>query len=138
MIDSIAQGIAKALYAEFGNQYKVHTEEQRQGFTGPCFFVFCINPTHELFFNRRYYRTNLFGIQFFPKDGLHPRKECNDVTERLYKCLEWIRVPENLAMGSNMHTEFTDGVLTFFVNYNMFMVKPKEQAYMETMELKQY
>lgn len=137
MINSIINGISNALNKEFGDDYEIHAEELRQGLKEPCFFVSCINPTNELFLNRRYYRKNQFAIQFFPSNELKGKQECNDVAERLYICLEWITADNNLTMGTQMHAEIVDGILNFFVNYDMFVYKVIENTAMEDLYLTQ-
>lgn len=137
MINSIIQGISIALNNEFGDNYEIHTEELRQGLKEPCFFVSCINPTNELFLNRRYYRKNQFAVQYFPFNVLQNKRECNDIAERLYLCLEWITADNNLTMGTQMHAEIVDGILNFFVNYDMFVYKVVENVPMEELHLTQ-
>ena len=137
MINSIIQGISIALNNEFGDDYEIHAEELEQGLQEPCFFVSCINPTNELFLNRRYYRKNQFVIQYFPLNELQKKQECNDIAERLYLCLEWITADNNLTMGSQMHFEIVNGVLNFFVNYDMFVYKVAEPVPMEDLHLTQ-
>lgn len=137
MINSIIQGISLAIKEKFGNEYKVHMEERPQGLKEPCFFVSCLNPTHELFLGRRYFRQNQFVIQYFPKDELHSKRECNETGDRLWSCLEWITVTGDLVMGTRMRYEIVDGVLNFFVNYNMFVGKKADFVPMETLNLSQ-
>lgn len=137
MIESIIEAIAVALNVEFGDGLKIYTEEKRQGLEEPCFFISCINPAHNLFMGRRYFRENMFVVQYFPKDELNPRRECNEVADRLYLCLEWLTVTGDLVMGSKMHYEVADGVLQFFVNYNLFVIKTKTDTMMEDLTLTQ-
>ena len=66
MINSIIEAISIALNAEFGDDYTTYTEEQEQGLKEPCFFISTLEPTHNLFRDRRYFRRQQFCIQFFP------------------------------------------------------------------------
>ena len=75
MINSIIEAISVALNEEFGDGYKIHMEEIRQGLKEPCFFIQCLNPTHELFLGKRYLQTNQFCIQYFPATR-EKQKEC--------------------------------------------------------------
>lgn len=84
MINTIIESISVALNAEFGDKYKIHREEKRQGLKEPCFFVQCLNPMEELFLWKRYFRQNQFCIQYFPEDKLHGKQECYAVGERLF------------------------------------------------------
>lgn len=136
MINSILEAISIALNAEFGDDYKIYTEDVKQGLTEPCFFIYCVNPTHTLYLGlkdspQRYYRENQFCIQYFPADAQGKKEECNTVAERLEFCLEWITVADDLVMGSKMQYEVVDGILFFFVNYNLFVRKETDSTAME-------
>jgi hypothetical protein len=141
MLNQIIEAISTAIFAEFGEGYKCYMESIEQGLEEPCFFVQCLNPSHELFLNRRYFRQNHFVIQYFPKDHDYHR-ECHDVAERLYGCLEYITLYDADAeadeskpiRGGEMHFEIANGVLNFMVDYNCFMNKAESNDAMETME----
>lgn len=134
MINKIIDGISISLNAEFGDDYKIYTESIEQGLKEPCFSIVCVNPTNELFRGKKYFRKNLFCIQYFPK-GEDKRSECMDVLERMFDCLEVIKFGEDLQRGTSMHGEVVDQVLNFFVNYDMFVYKVESTDAMETMDL---
>ena len=134
MINKIIDGISISLNAEFGDDYKIYTESIEQGLKEPCFSIVCVNPTNELFRGKKYFRKNLFCIQYFPK-GEDKRSECMDVLERMFDCLEVIKVGEDLQRETSMHGEVVDQVLNFFVNYDMFVYKVESTDAMETMDL---
>ena len=125
MINKIIDGISVAINAEFGDDYEIYTESVEQGLNEPCFSILCLNPTNEQFLGRRYFRKNQFCIHYFPQSE-EKNKEINEVRERLFECLELITVDGDLCRGTNMSSETSDGVLSFFVNYNMFMYKMQE------------
>jgi hypothetical protein len=127
MINKIIDAISISINSEFGDGYEIYTESIEQGLEEPCFSVFCLNPTNELFRNNRYFRNNQFCIQYFPSTD-EPKAECNAVLERLYDCLEKITVTGDLTRGSRMNGEVVDGVLNFFVNYNMYVYKVEVPA----------
>ena len=126
MINSIIESISITLSSEFGDKYKIHREEKRQGLKEPCFFIQCLNPTEELFFWKRYFRKNQFCIQYFPENKLHGKEECYAVGERLFSCLEYLDVGGDLVMGTKRKYEVVDGILHFFVNYDLFVYKVAE------------
>ena len=134
MINKIIDGICIAIHSEFSDDYEIYTETVEQGLTAPCFSVACVNPASEQFLNKRYFKTNQFGIHYFPSTA-DKKAECNSVLERLMDALELISVDGNTVRGTVMHSEFVDDVLHFFVNYDMFVYKgqTKEPA-METVE----
>ncbi|MFC4355309.1 DUF6838 family protein [Chryseomicrobium palamuruense] len=125
MINHIVDAVSIAIDSEFNetaDTYTIYTESLEQGLKEPCFFIFCINPTNDLFLNKRYFRSNQFCIQYFP--STHERKaEINAVIERLYNCLDVVTVNGDLTRGMKMTSEMVDGVLNFFVNYDMFIYK---------------
>ena len=60
-----------------------------------------------------------------------------DVLDRLYDCLEIIKVDGEETLGTNMTGEMDSGVLSFLVNYDMFMVKVEDQSNMESLNISQ-
>lgn len=50
-------------------------------------------------------------------------EECHAVASRLFLCLEQLAVKNDLVRGTQMSYEIIDGVLHFFVNYDMFVYK---------------
>lgn len=137
MINKITDGICEAIYKEFGDNYEIYTEEVEQGLKEPCFSIICINPTHELFRQNRYFKQHQFCIHYFPSTE-EKRTECFDVLDRLYNCLEYIEIKEETdtskTRGSDMHGEYNDGILNFFINYNMFMNQNEEEIKMDNYE----
>lgn len=132
MINKIIGGISVKINAEFGDSYEIYTESVEQGLNEPCFSVLCLNPTIEQFLGERYFRTNQFCVHYFPKTN-EKQYESFIVVERLQNALEYITVDGDTVRGTQMHSEIVDGVLSFFVNYDMFVYKAKEDnSYMET------
>ncbi len=132
MINSIIESISISLDTEFGDRYKIYREVKRQGLREPCFFIQCLNPTEKLFFWKRYFRQNQFCIQYFPEGMAHTNEECCFVAERLFMCLEYLNVAGGPVMGTKMKYEIVDGILHFFVNYDLFVYKVAESVpYME-------
>lgn len=127
MISSIIKGISVAINAEFGDRYTIYTESIEQGLKEPCFFISCLNPTNKVFFGERYFRTNQMCIQYIPTNTSVEKEECNAVVERLFNCLEYITVGEDPVRGSKMNSEIVDGILNFFVNYDLFIMKLKNE-----------
>lgn len=120
MIQDILDGVVAALLEAFPG-VKVYTEQVKQGLKEPCFILRLLNPTSEQFFGNRYYRTNLFSVQYIPESTTDAKAECYDVNDRLFQALEYITVGGDLQRGTSMRGEYFDGVLTFFVNFNTFI-----------------
>ena len=142
MLNQIIEAISTAIHTEFGDGYKCYMESVEQGLDEPCFLIQCLNPAHEQFLNRRYFRQNHFVIQYFPQSKTEYQREINDVAERLYECLEYITLYDEIAeanenkpiRGSEMHFDTVDGVLTFMVDFNCFVIRAESNEAMETME----
>ena len=140
MINSIIEAISIALDAEFNpdnsEKYEIHTEEIKQDLKEPCFFIASLNPSSTLFRGSRYFKGNNFVIQYFPETD-KKQHECQEVAERMDDCLEFITCigDSKPIMASNMKHEVVDGVLNYFVNYDLYAVKTKVNETMETMEV---
>ena len=125
MINQIVEAVSFVLNSEFGDGYKIYTEEAEQEMENPCFFVISSAPKKRIFRGRKYFRTNTFCIQYIPA-AEDIQTECNRVIERLFSCLEYIRMDAALIRGKKMEPEVKDGVLYFFVNYDFFVYEKKE------------
>ena len=123
MINEIVKGISRALYETFGDEYTIYKEYVPQNFKEPSFLILHIRGTNDVKSPVRYLMRNQFDIHYFPKDELNSRTEMRSVIESLFLSLEYINVLDNLCRGTKMSYEIIDGVLHFFVNYDMFMVK---------------
>ena len=122
MINKIIDGISVAINSEFGDSYEIYTESVKQDLEESCFSILCLNPKIDQFLGKRYFRGNQFCIHYFPSSD-EPRSECQAVMERLINCLEIITVDGDPVRGNGMNGEIVDGVLSFFVNYDMFVYK---------------
>ena len=134
MINTLIEGISKALHTEFGNGYKIYMEEIKQGLTEPCFFIQCLNPDIKPYLSGRYLRHTQMLIQYFPSSDTNLERECHSVAERMLWCLEWITI-KNYAKpfhGLNMNYEIVDGILNFKVNYNFFIRSITDKDEMST------
>ena len=134
MINRIIDGISVAINSEFGDPYEIYTESIEQGLDEPCFSVLCLNPTINQVLGNRYFRTNQFCIHYFPSSS-EPISECHSVIDRLMGALEIINIDGDQCRGTEMHSEVTDDVLSFFVNYDMYVYKETNVApTMETVD----
>lgn len=135
MIKEIIKGISMALAAEFAEENcTIYAEEVRQELKKPAFFVFALNPSGGLFRGKRYLYRNPFVIQYFPAG--EAQEECMDVAERMMRCLEFLTLPgEDMPiLGMKMRYEVPDGILNFFVNYDLFMIEKEQEDMMEELE----
>lgn len=126
MINRLIRAISIALHAEFGDSCQIYMEEVKQGLQEPCFFISCLNPAKRRFRGKRYIRTNLFCIQYFPPDGAGRNEACHMAAERLFWCLESLKTEKRLVRGTGMHYEVMDGILHFFVRYDVYVDREEE------------
>jgi hypothetical protein len=110
-----------------------YTEEIKQGFKEPCFFVETVNVTHKRIGHRRYSRTQAFCIHYFPDLESNKVDDCLNMAESLYFDLEYITVNGNKATGSMMRHDISERTLHFFVNYNYHLIVRKEEDLMESL-----
>ena len=136
MVNKVIDAISIAIDEEFNAEstgYEIYTQPVSQGLTEPCFSIVVVNSKIGLFRGNRYFKEHMFCIHYFPATE-DVQSECFGVQERLQDALELIPMDEDvLIRGTNMHGEMSDGVLSFFVNYNFFVYKQKEtETAMET------
>ena len=127
MIENIINGIAIKLNQVFGSGYKIYTENIKQGLKEPCFSIVVLEPEQSAKLPNRYFRSYPIDVHYFPKSTDKPKAEMYSVAEKLLVELEYITVKDNdvdnLCRGSKMRYEIVDGVLHFFVNYDLFVKK---------------
>lgn len=128
MVNDLIQSISSSLNAEFGDSYGIYREEHTQDQRAPCFVIRCLSSAERHFFWKRYFRENRFCVAYFPETEGKGREECDFVAERLFSCLEYMETGEDPVRGSNMNYEVKDGILNFFVNYDMFVYKMLESV----------
>lgn len=133
MIEKIITGILAALEEEFGDTYSFYTEEIEQGLEKPCFFIFCLNLSMNLFRGGRYQNKNQFSIRYL-SGSPEPMKDCGKVAERLFHCLELITVDGDLLRGSGAKAVIDGGSLTYTVNFDYFSYIPNTETKMELLE----
>lgn len=131
MINKIVDGISKALNQEFGDEYEIYQNNVLQGLNEPCFFIAVLEVSKQQFLQNRFLQFNPFDIHYFPKDESN-NQELQSTAERLLDCLEWI-LPEEPIHGTDIYWQVEDGVLHFFVNYNMTRNRQIDKELMEEM-----
>lgn len=133
MVNNLIDGISIKLNQVFGDGKRIYSESVKQGLKEPCFFIVSLNPSQTQAMGLKYFRQHPFDIHYFPsKTG--GNQEIQDVASDLFEALEYITLLNgDLVRGTNMHYEVIDGVLHFFVSYNMYVKKVVETDPMETL-----
>lgn len=130
MLNKIIDAISIKLNQVFGDTVEIYTDQVKQGFEEPCFFIALLNSSQEQIIGARYHRESLFDIHYFPAGD---NREINDVADMLLEEMEYLDVAGDLVRGTGMHHEVVDGVLHFFVSYNL-IVRKDAAAVFEPME----
>ena len=117
MINKIVDGISKALNQEFGDEYEIYQNNVMQGLDEPCFFIAVLEPSKDQLLQNRFLQRNPFDVHCFPKRW-DDNREMQEAAERMLDCLEWI-IPEEPIHGTEIRWQIEDGVLHFFVSYNV-------------------
>lgn len=117
MINKIVDGISNALNQEFGDEHEIYQNNVMQGLDEPCFFIAALEPSKDQLLQNRFLQRNPFDVHYFPKRW-DDNREMQEVAERMLDCLEWI-IPEEPIRGTEIRWQIEDGVLHFFVSYNV-------------------
>ena len=134
MVNKLIAGIAEAIRKGFPTAtHKIYTEKTEQGIQKPCFFILCVSQWHDAKLRDRFRLDASFDIHYFPKLG---NAENWDTAETLRSFLEWITIDGNLIRGSSINYKIEDGILHFFIDYNLNMTqKAGTYEYMEEVKV---
>ncbi|APC82878.1 phage tail terminator family protein [Clostridium botulinum] len=125
-INDLRIGINQTLDKEFPN-INIYGEEIKQGFEEPCFFIKVLSSGQNKELNIRYKKNISFNIHYFSdKEDLN--NDCNDMTDKLYEVLEYIKTNNSLYRANEMTHEVIDGVLHFMLQFNYHVLKEIEEA----------
>lgn len=125
-INDLKIGINQILDKEFPN-ITIHGEEIKQGFEEPCFFIKILSSAQDKELNIRYKKNISFDIHYF-SDKEDINLDCNNMADKLYEVLEYVKVNENLYRSSDMTHEVIDGVLHFMLQFNYHVFKEIEKT----------
>lgn len=134
MVNDFIDGITKALYEEFGDEYKYYVEDVEQNLKKPCFTVGAQNPTIRSTSPLRYNLSIPIIIHYFSneKTTSNLKKDCYDIGMRLSMALEYITVSDCLFRGENIEFEIVENVLQFFITYKTILTKEQTNIFMES------
>lgn len=119
MENDIVKGIAKALRDAFGPGYRIYQNDIEQGFKTPCFFILSMKATPSPLGKDRFLLRSPFDVHFFPEDE-KDNAAMQDIAWQMWQALEFITLPGGDKLhGTSMNWEVQDGVLHFFVSFNM-------------------
>lgn len=133
MVGSIKIGIGEKLTQAFGSGLEIRTDGgSRQEQDKPFFSIRLQNPSRKPRIGNRYLSENPFQIEYAPAgSSLQPEADLDETAQGLLDALEYIQADGALLRGTKMRCEKGDGVLRFFVNYNLHLIKTPEEVAME-------
>jgi hypothetical protein len=135
MLNEIIEGVAMKLYGAFGDGYEIHRNDVKQGLVEPCFLIAPLSPSLQPLIGRRYLERNPLDVHYFPAWG-DSTTDTFRVAATLQDCLEFITLPDgDILHGTGMSYEVEDGVLHFFVSFNLILKKPTDNPPMETLDV---
>lgn len=135
MINEIIKGVSMKLNAAFGAGYKIYQNDVKQDFKEPCFFIAVLKPDISPLQKNRFMNRNPLDVHYFPTSERNNAK-LFDMAGDLMECLEFITLPNgDVLHGTSMSYEVQDGVLHFFVNYNLTLRRPSEETPMEELDV---
>lgn len=136
MVEKIIKAISKTLNQVFGDDFEIYfSKDVQQGLKEPCFFIALVGSSRIRRIGVRYQMFNSFVVQFFPKIQ-RGNIEMIGVAEQLLDALEYVQLSDgDLVQGTAMNYSIQDGVLHFFVDFNMFLKKEVALDEMETLKV---
>lgn len=124
MYNDIMDAVTRRLDVLFGEETAIYTDGVEQGLQKPCFFVGFLEPSERQIIGQRYYRDTGVYIQYIPEETGQKRRTLNLVSDILMDGMEYITLEDgSLLRGTARKVKVSEGVLSFFVNYNMFVWK---------------
>jgi len=102
----------------------------------PCFRLKLLEQSSAHVLGDRYMQEHRFDIWYILNDAdevTDSRKEIHEMAEVLFMALEYITLEDGTQVrGEEMSYRVTDGILHFFVAYNVFVLK--ERPHVEKMQ----
>ena len=121
--NDVVDGVSIKINELFGDEYKIHTNNVKQGLEMPCFFIKRLPSSKKKLIGNRYENTDNLVVHAMIEDSEDKEEKLNDIADKLYE-LEYITLLNNdMLKGYDMKTEISDGVLLFFVTYKYFTYK---------------
>lgn len=118
--NDIIDGISIKINKLFGDGYKIHTNNVKQGLEMPCFFIKSLPSSKKKLIGNRYENTDNLVVHAMIEDSEDIIEKLNDIADKLYE-LEYITLlNSDMLKGHDMKTEISDNVLLFFVTYKYF------------------
>lgn len=124
-LNDILDGLSIKLNSIFGDNYSIYTNDAKQGFEMPCFFIKQMPEIRTKQVGTRYRNTVSFVIHVFLEAPTI--EDLNTIGHELYQ-LELLELSnKGIIRGTGMKTEIVDNVLEFFIDYDFFVFKETDE-----------
>ena len=135
MTTEVVNGVIAAIKTAFPS-IDVFDNPVEQGIVEPSFTVRCIRPTQDQFLGRRYKKSHLIEIVYFPLRG-ETFTNLNAVAESLFDALEVIQAGNDPVRGWNMDAHYSEDndALIMTVNYNYFVIRANNADLMDSLHI---
>ncbi|MGG1554998.1 phage tail terminator family protein [Paenibacillus ferrarius] len=132
MVKLIEQSILNGITVKLDNlfpDHPIYSEQVKQGFSQPAFFVMQLNSGETPGLNRRSLRSLLYDIHYFPdEESLTVKSDCRIVAEKLYDQLQYIDTAGGKVRAFSRRYEVVNDVLHFYLSFNVPLVTQKPEV----------
>lgn len=128
----LMSAVTDRLETLFGGEYPVWTgtgvqtaagsPQTEAGQTGFCVQLLEASETPGL--GQRYFRATSLCIRFLPGSAGQEASKQAEMLETLMNGMEYVETAGGSLRGTGRNAAIKDGILNFYVNYNMFVAKP--------------
>ncbi|MCI9000899.1 MAG: hypothetical protein HFJ26_08500 [Clostridia bacterium] len=125
--NDVIDGISIKIDEMFGDEYKIYTNNVKQGLEMPCFFIKSLPSNKQKLIGNRYENEINLVIHTMIEDSENKEEQLNDIADKLYELEYVMLLTGDLLRGYDMKTEISDGVLLFFITYKYFTYKQTQQ-----------
>jgi hypothetical protein len=133
VLNKTTDSISVKLNQIFGDGYDIYSEEIKQDFKEPCFFIMSVDFSIDKRLNKHYTLHQSFDIHYFPFETADKNKEMQNVGLKLMEELEYITIDGKVVKGTGIRFNIVDDILHFFINYDMDVYIPKNDVNMQTL-----
>lgn len=139
----LIQAVADRIRYFYGDGIPIFTEEQKEGFEAPSFFIREVSRRVTPLWDNRREISSVIDVSYYParieKRNVEDRADAQGVQDTLLLGLEIVTDRAgNPVRGADLEAAWADGVLHLTATYAYFILLTEEKApYMETLELTQ-
>lgn len=135
MTTEVVNGVIAAIKAAFP-QSDVFENPVEQGIEENSFSVCCVKPAQEQFLGRRYFKSHLIEIVYFPPKG-QEYTACYGIAEELFDALEIITAGNDPIRGKHFDSRYLEEsrALVVTVVYDYYVIRQDDTAKMQTLHI---